>query len=119
VSAAVTHRPPPREAPPELLVLQRWEAHSAWLLQHTSRWPRSMRFTLCRRVQEHALDVAEMLVVARYEPRERAGLLRRANLVLERMRLLLRFARAGGASSARAFESAVRGIDETGRMIHG
>lgn len=57
-------RPPAREAGAELLVLARWEEHAAWLLQHTARWPKSARFTLCRRVQDHALEVAELLVVA-------------------------------------------------------
>lgn len=112
-------RPPAREAGPELLVLARWEEFSGWLLQHTGRWPRTVRFTLCRRVQEHALDVAELLVAARYDPRRRRDHLRRINLLLERMRLLLRLARGVGAASPRGFESAIRGVDEAGRMIHG
>jgi hypothetical protein len=119
VTPHLSHRPPAREAGPELLVLARWEEHTGWLFQHTARWPRSARFTLCRRVQELALEVAELLVVARYEPRERARALRAANLLLERMRLCLRLARAARIASPRGFESAVRGIDEVGRMLHG
>ena len=115
----LSSRPRARQADPELLVLARWEEFTGWLLQHTARWPRSARFTLCRRVQDHALDVAELLVVARYEARERGEVLARANLLLERMRLLLRLARAANVMSGRGFESAVRGLDEVGRMIHG
>jgi len=102
-----------------LLVLGRWEEFTGWLLQHTGRWPRSVRFTLCRRVQEHALEVAELLVVARYDPRRRRDLLRRTNLILERMRLLLRLARGMGVGSGKGFESAMRGLDEAGRMVYG
>ena len=112
-------RPPAREAGPELLVLAKWEEFTGWLLAHTSRWPKSARFTLCQRVQNAALDVAEMLVVARYEPRARVRTLRRCNLTLERMRLLLRLARAAGVMPPAGFESAMRGLDETGRMLHG
>lgn len=119
MSPHLSHRPPAREAGPELLVLAKWEEHCAWLLQHTERWPKSARFTLCKRVQELALDVAEALVVARYEPRERPALLRRANLHLERLRILLRLARVARVMPPRGFESALRGIDEAGRMIHG
>ena len=41
------------------------------------------------------------------------------NLRLERLRFLLRLARKTNATSRKAFESAMRRIDEAGRMIHG
>lgn len=119
MSPHLSHRPPARTAGPELFVLSKWEEFSAWFFEHTGRWPKSARFTLCHRVQELALDVADMLVVARYEPRERRAILRRANLALERMRVLLRLALAAKVMPKSGFESAVRGIDEAGRMIHG
>lgn len=119
MSPHLSNRPPAREAGPELLVLAKWEEHGAWLFQHAARWPKSARFTFCTRVQDLVLEVAELLVVARYEPGERRALLRRANLLLERLRVLLRMARATGISAPRGFESALRGIDEVGRMLHG
>ena len=119
MSAHLSHRPPAKEAGPELQVLARWEEFTGWLLEHTARWPRSVRFTLCQRIQNHALDVTEMLVVARYEPRERRATLRRVNLLLERMRLLFRLARAARAMPGRGFETAMRGVDEAGRMVGG
>jgi hypothetical protein len=112
-------RPPARSAGPELLVLQKWEEFTGWLLDHTSKWPKSARFGLVRRVDDHALDVTEMLIVARYEPGERRTVLREANLRLERLRFLLRIARAKNVCAAKGFETAMRGIDECGRMIHG
>lgn len=119
MNSNLSHRPAARKAPPELLVLAKWEDFSAWLFEHTGRWPRSARFTLSQRVQTLALEVCEQLVVARYEPRERAATLQRANLSLERMRVLLRLALNARVMPKRGFETAVRGIDETGRMIHG
>ncbi|MEM7305780.1 MAG: four helix bundle protein [Planctomycetota bacterium] len=118
MSAYLSDRPPAREAGPELQVLARWEEHTGWLLQHTARWPKSARFTLCQRVQNHALDVTEMLVAARYRPGERARALAEANLRLERLRLLLRLAVAARVMPKRSFETAMRGIDEAGRRIH-
>lgn len=88
-------------------------------MEHTARWPKSSRFTLCQRVQNHALDVTELLVVARYAPRERNAVLRKVNLLLERLRLLFRLALSSGVMPKRAFETAMRGVDETGRMAHG
>ena len=69
-------RPPAREAGPELLVLHKWEETTRWLLDHTNRWPKAARFTLTQRLQNHALDLVEVLVLARYEPAERRRVLR-------------------------------------------
>jgi hypothetical protein len=119
VSAYVTDRPPAREAGPELLVLAKWEEFTGWLLEHTSKWPKSARFGLVRRVDDHALDVTELLIVARYEPKERRKTLREVNLRLERMRFLLRIASSRGVMPRSGFETAMRLVDEAGRMVHG
>lgn len=112
-------RPPTAQAGNELLVLQQWEETAAWLLNHTARWPKAVRFTLTQRLDNHALDVVEMLVSARYEPAVRRRLLPEINLRLERMRFLLRLARDSKVGTPAGFESAVRRIDEAGRMVHG
>lgn len=112
-------RPKPTAAGDELLVLAHWETFVPWLLDGCARWPRSARFSLTQRLENHALDVLELLVVARYQPRHRAGSLGRANLLLERMRFLCRVARTQNVMSARAFDKAMRDVDEAGRMIHG
>lgn len=112
-------RPPAATAGPELLVLQKWEVWNGWLLHHTAKWPKSARFTLSQRIENHALDVTELLVQARYEPRWRSRLLYDVNLRLERMRLLVRIAKASGVENERGFESVMRGLDECGRMVHG
>ncbi|MHC4955544.1 MAG: diversity-generating retroelement protein Avd [Planctomycetota bacterium] len=108
-----------RDAGPELLVLAKWEELTGWLLDHTNRWPKSVRFTLSQRVQNHVLDIVELLVVARYDRAARPENLREVNLRLERLRFLFRLARRAKVSPSRGFEAAMRGLDETGRMIHG
>lgn len=112
-------RPPARQAGPELLVLAQWEEFTGWLFTATARWPKYARFTLTQRIENHALDVTEMLVVARYEPKMRAATLKQVNLVLERMRFLFRIALAKQVLPIKTFECAMRHVDETGRMIHG
>lgn len=114
-----TARPRPREASSELLVLAHWESFVPWLLDHCARWPRSARFSLTQRLENHSLDVLELLVVARYQPRQRAGSLHQANLLLERMRFLCRIGHARRLMSDRAFDKAMHDVDEAGRMLHG
>lgn len=112
-------RPPAREAGPELLCLQKWEETAGWLIESTAKWPKSARFSLVQKVDNHALEIVELLVVARYEPGTRRRTLREINLRLERLRFLLRIARTRNVMPADRFETAMRGVDELGRMLHG
>lgn len=119
MSSTPIGRPKAEPAGPEPLVLQKWEHFVAWLFDHTAKWPKSARFTITQRLENHALDVTEQLVLARYEPRERARLLHDTNLRFERMRHLLRLAHDARVMPHHGFESAIRQIDEAGRMVHG
>jgi len=119
MSPLLSHRPPARQAGPELLVLAKWEEFCGWLFDATARWPKSARFGLVRRVDDHALDITELLITARFEPGARRSALRAVNLRLERLRFLLRIARRRGVLQKRGFETAMRGVDEAGRMVHG
>lgn len=112
-------RPAAATAGPELLALQQWERFTAWLLDHTRRWPKAARFTLTQRLENHALDVTELLVQARYEPGLRSRSLHEVNLRLERMRFLCRIARDARIEHDKGFESTIRQVDEVGRMVHG
>lgn len=114
-----SHRPPAREAGPELLALQKWEDTAGWLIEHTAKWPKSARFSFVQKVDNQTLAILEGLVTARYEPGQRKKLLREVNLRLEQLRFLLRMARARQVMPANGFETAMRGIDELGRMVHG
>jgi hypothetical protein len=117
--SAANSREAPTPAGPELACLLHWEQVSGWMLERTAKWPKSMRFALVQKVDLHVLEVLDALVVARYEPRERVHCLREANLRLERLRFLLRIALARQALSKSHFETAMRSIDELGRMLHG
>lgn len=119
MNAQAMSRPPAREAGPELLVLAKWEEFTSWLLDRTAKWPKTVRFTLTQRIENHALDVVEKLVVARYDRGARKRNLAEVNLALERMRHLFRLARERNAMPATSFETAARGVDEVGRMLHG
>jgi hypothetical protein len=108
-----------KPATKELLCLQKWEEMTDWFLDTSSRWPKSVRFTLTQRLQNHVLDVLELLVEVRYQPKKRSTGLNEVNLRLTRIRYLLRLVHKRQISSTRSFEFAMRQIDEVGRMLHG
>ncbi|MGO9171505.1 MAG: four helix bundle protein [Rhodomicrobium sp.] len=60
-----------------------------WLIPTVERFPKSQKFLLGDRIQTIAVEVLEALVAATYS-RDRLGHLVRANLGLEKLRLLLR-----------------------------
>lgn len=89
-----------------------------WLMGQVPKFPRSHRFVLGDRVQHLVLDVLELLIEAAYS-REKAALLRRANLQLEKLRYLIRVSKDLQFLSLRRYEFAAAQLDEVGRMVGG
>lgn len=97
------------------------EAHQQfmlWLLPKIEKFPRSQKFLLGDRIQSTALDVLEALIEATYT-RDRRGLLARANLGLEKLRIFCRFAHDLKHLKADGYEHAARSLDEIGRLVGG
>ena len=101
-----------------LPVLVHWEETVRDLLRRTAKFPKHVRFTLSGRIDNLALDVYEGLVEARYT-KDKMPILKRANLDLEKMRLLLRLCHDEKYLDHRGFEQAIRNVDAAGRMIGG
>jgi hypothetical protein len=97
------------------------EAHYqflTWLMPTIEKFPRSHKFTLGDRIENSALDVLVALIEATYT-RDRSQHLRQANLGIEKLRFLLRFAAELRLIDRRRWEYAARALDETGRLIGG
>jgi hypothetical protein len=102
----------------ELPLFVQWSDFLEWLLAATEKFPKSARFALTSRIEALALDVLEDIVEARYS-RQKAEVLRRANLRLEKMRVLLRVCHSRRYLATNSFEHAARAIDKAGRMLGG
>ena len=100
----------------DLPVFVKWMDFLAWLLPATEKFPKKYRFTFTNRIDNLALDVAEDLVEARYT-KDKAMILRRANLRLERIRILLRLAHGLRLLSHEGHEHASKNVNEVGRML--
>jgi hypothetical protein len=96
----------------------RWTAFLAWLLPTTEKFPKKARFTFTNRIDNFALDVVEDLVEARYTHNKRT-ILRRANLRLEKLRILLRLCHDLHYLPHARYEYAMRAINEVGKMLGG
>lgn len=70
------------------------------------------------RLDNLALGVVEDLVEARYT-KEKAAVLKRANLKMEKLRVLFRISHSQGYLHHGSFEYTIKALDEAGRMLGG
>ncbi len=63
-----------------------------WMAERVTRFPRAHHYTIGQRMVNTLLDVQELLIEAHYS-KEKRPLLRRVNLLLERLRVLVRLAK--------------------------
>ena len=89
-----------------------------WTFNHTARFPRHHRYSLGRQIERTLLDLLEVLIEARYV-RDKARLLDRANILLERLRFQMRLAKDLKALALNSFEFQAKAVEEIGRMIGG
>lgn len=102
----------------DLPIFVLWMEFLKWLLPTTEKFPHRVRFTFADRINTLALDVVEDLVEARY-CRDKRDVLKRANMRLEKLRILLRLCHEVHLLSRDSFEYAIRRINESGRMLGG
>lgn len=102
----------------DLPLFVHWLDFLEWLLPTTGGFPKSVRFTFANRIDNLALDVMEDIIEARFT-RPKAVILRRANLRLEKVRVLMRLCHRRRYLANSGYEHASRHIDEAGRMLGG
>ncbi len=101
-----------------LTIAVEWERTLDDLLDRTSKFPKAMRYVLGARIDEAAIDVAVLLVDARFTKAERRRrALEELNLRLNRLRVLVRLAHQRRCLDHGAFEHVVRALDSFGRGL--
>lgn len=96
----------------------KWFEASEWILEMIEKFPKSTRFTMSGRIANMTLDVMEGIIEAIYT-KDRAHILDRTNLYIEKMRVMFRLAYRRKYLSAAQYEHASGLLDESGRMLGG
>lgn len=102
----------------DLPIFVKWYELLQWLLPVTERFPKRVRFTFSDRINQLALDLIEDLVEARYG-RDKRVILQRANVRLEKLRVLLRLCHNLHYLDYKRYEKVSRDINEVGKMLGG
>lgn len=85
-----------------------------------NRLPKSQRFILGDRMQNHLLDLLERLMEAMYAPKnQKHQLLQKVNLHLEKIRFLFRLSFDLHHLSKKQYTDLITKTDEIGRMTGG
>jgi hypothetical protein len=95
-----------------------WYKTLDWILSAVEKFPKNARFSLASRIADAALDTMESIIEAIYT-KDRAYILNRINLYIEKQRVLFRIARDRGYLSIKQHEFIARALDEAGRMTGG
>ena len=88
-----------------------------WILERTRKFPRDQRFVLAKRIQDAALDLYDALLEAGRHREDRLTALRRADLILERLKVYVRLSERMRLLSTSQYEHLSRGLAEVGRLL--
>jgi len=102
----------------ELLAITKAYDLARELTQRVRKFPRDLRFVLGDRLLTTSYDTLDLLIEARYT-RDRLLLLRRANVLLERLRFQVRLCSDERLLSLAQYEYVAKGVDEVGRLVGG
>jgi hypothetical protein len=89
-----------------------------WLIPVTVKFPREQRFVLAETLQRNALGFQETLMEAALS-REPGPFLKRADVILAKLRVQLRLCHDLDLLSLKQYEHAARMMDEVGRLLGG
>lgn len=106
-------RPP---GPKDFLLFEKWMDATAWLLEKTQRYPKTLRHSLATRTENLALGILEEITAAGFQSDKQAPL-RRADEKLNRLRVLVRLAHELKALSHGHYEEAAQRMAEAGRIL--
>jgi hypothetical protein len=100
----------------ELQVFMKWVDFLKWLLDTTDKFPKKIRFTFTTRIDNIALDILENIIECRYNRGFRQAGLKKINLELEKLRVLLRICHELKYLSNHQYEFCAVHLNEVGKM---
>ena len=95
-----------------------WQSVLDWILDRTEKMPKHIRFSLSGRIANISIDVMDGIVEAIYM-RDRADILERLNLYIEKLRVLFRICHSRRYIAMSQYEYISGELNEAGKMIGG
>ena len=99
-------------------IFSHWYKTLDWILNLAERLPKSVRFSLAKRLMELSLEIVELIIEVIYS-KDRKYKLQKVNLNLEKLRILLRVCHDRRYISAKQYAYISEQINTTGKMCGG
>lgn len=101
-----------------LIIYQKTYDLILYLFPILNRFPKSQKFVLAQQIENTTLEIAKLIVQANLE-RNKIGSLKRIDIELEKLRLLIRLAKDLKFISLKRYEYISRMTSEIGRLLGG
>lgn len=97
-----------------------WYKSMNWLWDKAEKFPKNVRFSLASRIISVSLEITELIVEMIYvKNKEKRPLLRRLNVLLEKMRILVRISHDRRYLSTQQYQYISNQINEVGKQVGG
>lgn len=90
-----------------------------WFSDKISSYPKKFKYSLGERIFNTLLDILERLIEARYSGKKKSHFLRQANILIEKLRYLVRLSKDLQCISIKEYEYAANKLHEIGCMVGG
>jgi hypothetical protein len=102
----------------EMIIFTKSYDYGLWLFKHTQKFPKSSRFSVSVRLELLVTEILEKIILAN-RAKNKMPLLMELDVLLERLRLLVRFSKDLGYLPLNSYEYSARQTDELGRLLGG
>jgi len=89
-----------------------------WAIPHIAKFPRNQRYTLGERIENKLFCLLELLIEAQYS-KDKANVLKQANLGIEQIRYLFRLSHDLRLISTKTYELSSRYLMDIGPQVGG
>lgn len=90
-----------------------------WFSGKISAYPKKFKYSIGERITNTLLDILERLIEARYSSKKKSHFLRQANILLEKLRYLVRISKDLQCISIAEYEYVATKLHEIGSMVGG
>ena len=102
----------------EMIIFTKSYDYGLWLFKHTQKFPKSSRFSVSVRLELLVTEILEKIILAN-RAKNKMPLLMELDVLLKRLRLLVRFSKDLGYLPLNSYEYSARQTDELGRLLGG
>jgi hypothetical protein len=101
----------------DFLIIKRGYDFSKWLLHHTGKFPKSYRFSVAAKLENGIFDFIQLVTVANMR-KDKLPLLKQADEMLARLRLLFRLSYEMRFINLKSYEHGSKQMNELGRRFN-